>query len=358
MKIPNVVYSLVFLLFFHVSCNDKGDDFNSKVFIWDDIPKKINLRGKKHFFEEVKMPIYLGIKDNYIILGESRRVPVEYPPIHLIDENNINYLFAKGIIGHGPGEISDAWIFDPGWDEQSFWVYSAMGKRFSKFSLSDTFKLAVHQIKQSEEFFMAISMVWSSDSTVMCRMANDKNQFVEFDISGKRINEYGLWKDQLIRNDMNDYMMADLHSGRLSGNPARDVFVLAGAYRDRLEILNDSNKKIITVDGPVNRIPKFKISSGRGQAASVIVDINEPLAYNDVYLTDSHIYALYCGKTEKQLREDSAGSESIFVFNFKGDIQKEYRLDIPINKLVVDENKRKIFGISVDSEPGLIVFNF
>ena len=224
-------------------------------------------------------------------------------------------------MGFGPGEITDSFGLDGGSREGSFWVYSAMGKRFSEFNLNDTLRLSHHQVKQEEGFFMAISLAWSSDSTVMSRLANDRHRFVEFHIdNGTRVGDYGLWTDILARKDLSDYMMAELHQGWLKGNQEKDAYVSAGMFRDRLEILNKNNGEIISVDGPTNFIPKFDIVSSTTQSTAIIVDINEPLAYLDVYITDDNIYGLYSGRTERQLQEGDLHATEIYVFDLEGNI--------------------------------------
>lgn len=343
-------FPLFFCLISFLSCGGP-DDPKVKTFSWESIPETVKLTGKKHYFEQLKMPENLLIKDDLLIVGESGKLPSEFPPIHIIDHKTWDYKISKGVIGFGPGEISDSWILDKGSKKESFWVYSVTEKRFSEFNINDTVSLSHNQIKQEDEFYMAIAMAWASDSTVMCRLANDKNQFVEYHINGTRVGGYGLWGDFLVRKDMNDFMMGDLHQGKFKGNQQKKIYVSAGIFRDRLEILNKNSGKIIMVDGPENFIPKFKIID-----RNVIVDYDEPYAYRDVYISDDHIYGLYCGRNVKQLREGNEDSTEIFVFDLEGNIQYEYKLDHSIRRLAVDEASKRIFGVTTDEDPGIVVF--
>ncbi|MEX2566806.1 MAG: BF3164 family lipoprotein [Cyclobacteriaceae bacterium] len=346
------------MLFFLSFCGEPASTSkNVKSFSKESIPESIALLGKKYYFDQLKMPLNLIIKDRYLIVGESRRIPSEFSPVHVIDHRTMEYKMAKGMIGFGPGEISDAWILDPGSEEETFWVYSAMEKRFSEFNLNDTLALSHNQIKQSGDFFMAVLMTWASDSTVMCRLANDEHQFVEFHIDGTRVREFGLWKDMLVRKDLNDFMMAQLHKGWFKGDLRNNIFVSAGIYRDRLDILNKSSGEILTINGPENKIPEFKIVSGQGQSPGLIVDINEPYAYKDIYIGDKFLYGLYCGRTVKQMREGNETATEIYVFDKQGNIQYEFKLDQSISSLAVDEISRKLFGISTDEDPGIIMFD-
>lgn len=49
---------------------------------------------------------------------------------------------------------------------------------------------------------------------------------------------------------------------------------------------------------------------------------------------------------------------SIFVFDWDGSLKKHFVLDKGILRMVVDENHRKIYGISDDPEYQIIVFSY
>jgi len=246
---------------------------------------------------------------------------------------------------------------DAGSNENTFWVYSSMEKRFSEFNLEDTTSLSSNQIKQEGDFFMAMAMKFSSDSTVMCRMVNDPFRFVEFSLDGQRIKNYGKWKDILVRKDFSDYMMAELHMGYFQGNQGNQTYAYASAYRDRLEILDKKSEQIYLVDGPYNFIPEFTISTSGGNSNGVIVDINEPMAYAAVVVSDDYIYGLYCGRTFREVREASEYATEIYVFDLQGTIICELKLDTSIRALAVNEQAGKLYGITTDEDPGIAVFD-
>jgi hypothetical protein len=356
-KLSNII-KLSFMMFIFTGCSEQIPKIdNLKIFNINEIPKTIKLSGKKHFFEPVKMPDKIYTKNGKLIIGESRRLYAELPPIHIIDAQNMAYLRSLGKVGFGPGEISDVSGIDLGYDENSIWIYSAMEKRFSEFLLDDTTSLSKNQIKQAGDFYMAMAMTWSSDSTVMCRLVNDPHQFAEFHIDGRRLVNYGNWEDILVRKDLTNYMMSDLHFGWFKGSQLNNVYASAGAYRDRIEILNRENGIIIITDGPINYIPKFDIVDNRGSSGKLIVDIGEPLAYLDIVITGNNILGLYTGKTEKQLSEESEIARDIYVFDLEGNIISKIELDISIRALAVDEKSKKIFGITTDEDPGIAVFD-
>jgi len=353
----NVAMLIIILLPLTNCSEDKLKSDNLKSFTEKTIPRTVNLAGNKYFFEAIKVPLKIFIKNNKLIIGESRRIPEDFPPIHILDAKNMEYLRPFGKIGFGPGEVSDVSGIDLGADEKTFWVYSAMEKRFSEFALEDTTSLSKNQIKQEGDFYMAMAMTWSSDSAVMCRMVNDPHQFVEFSIDGKRLANYGKWEDHLVREDLTNYMMSDLHLGWFKGNQLNSVYASAGVYRDRIEILNKEKGKIFITDGPFNYIPKFTIVNSSGSSNKLIVDIAEPLAYLDIAISKKYIFGLYSGKTEKQLRKSSEIANDIYVFDLEGNIKYKFILDISIRGLAVDQESQKIYGITTDEDPGIAVFD-
>ena len=353
----NVAILIIVLLCFTNCSEDKLKSDNLKSFTEKTIPRTVNLAGKKFFFEAIKIPLKIFVKNNKLIIGESRRIPEAYPPIHIVDEKNMEYLRPFGKRGFGPGEVSDVSGIDLGANDNTFWVYSAMSKHFSEFALNDSTSLSKNQIKQEGDFFMAMAMAWSSDSTVMCRMVNDPHQFVEFSIDGRRLANYGKWEDHLVREDLTNYMMSDLHMGWYKGNQLNNIYASAGGYRDRIEILNKENGSIYITDGPFNYIPKFTIVNSSGSSGALIVDITEPLAYLDIAISKNYIFGLYTGKTEKQLRESSEIANDIYVFNLEGNILLKIILDISIRGLAVDEESQKLYGITTDEDPGIAVFD-
>ncbi|WP_235941488.1 BF3164 family lipoprotein [Cyclobacterium roseum] len=353
----NVAILIVILLPLTNCSEDKLKSDNLKSFTEKTIPRTMNLVGNKYFFENIKNPLKIFVKNNKLIIGESRRIPEEYPPIHIIDAKNMKYLRPFGKRGFGPGEVSDVSGIDLGGKENTFWVYSAMSKYFSEFTLDDTTTLSKNQIKQEGDLFMAMAMAWSSDSTVMCRLVNDPHQFVEFSIDGRRLANYGKWQDHLVREDLTNYMMSDLHLGRFKGNQQNNIYASAGFYRDRIEILNKESGSIFITDGPFNYIPEFTIVNSSGSSGKLIVDAAEPSAYYDISISKNYIFGLYSGKTEKQKSESSEIANDIYVFDLEGTIKSKFILNISIRGLTVDEENQKIYGITTDENPGLAVFD-
>ncbi|MBD8489817.1 hypothetical protein IFO69_13750 [Echinicola sp. CAU 1574] len=315
------------------------------------------MKGEKFEFDELLNPKKIVIKNEFLIIGESRRIDEDDFPIHIIDREKMEYFSGKGKIGFGPGEISDAYGIDASGEDSVLWVYSALEKRFSKFNIYDQENLSEYQIKQTESFFMATAMAWSSDSSMVCRMANDSCKFVEFKIDGTRLAGYGLWQDLDVGEELNDFNMGQLNHGWFKGNRVNNIYVNVGYNRDHIEILHKRKGVVYTIDGPRNELPKYHfVSGGKGNSNVLIFEEDNPKAYRDVYIGDQFIYGLYSGHTRKEILKEGKIAKDIFVFSFEGDVIDHYKIDRSLSAFAVDESGGKIYGITTDENPGIAVF--
>ncbi len=165
-QLRHLVVVFVFVVFL-ISCQRDNESVEHyKKFTENGIPKRKDIKSKKLYFPEVITPLKIIIKDDYLVLSESRRISSEKPLLHIIDLKRGEYVQGKGVVGFGPGEIPDVFHLEEGLNPKTFWVASGMGKTFSEFSLDDSSKYANRQIKQEEEFYMASQYSLASDSTL------------------------------------------------------------------------------------------------------------------------------------------------------------------------------------------------
>ncbi|WP_209332988.1 BF3164 family lipoprotein [Lunatimonas salinarum] len=346
--IPGIVFSTWVILL--GACDSFKDNPNEKIFTWNSISSlEKQLTGKKFLIEELKMPDMLLYKNNKLLITESAPGNTF---VHVLDGNNLEYLFATARVGYGPGEIPDAWTIEGGPNSDTFWVYSLEGKLFSEYVLENaTDSRALNQVRQTEDFYLAMGLTWSSDSTFMTFLVRGEDKFVEFNTNGTRLRGYGKWKG-MVEGNFEDHVIADLHQGKLMGDPKAGKFIKASIFRDRLEVLDKKSGQIIGINGPENSIPEFQAVD-----AGAVITSDHPLAYMDAFLGTEYIFGLYSGKTDKEIREQGRGETDLLVFDLLGNVKAVLKLDIPISSFTVDDKGQRIFGVTVDSDPGVAVFN-
>ena len=341
--------NLVFI-FFLFACDVAQKSSHEKSFTWETIPLEKPLSGKKYVIEELKMPGRLLYKENKLVIQDDA---LSDTFLHILDGTTLDYLFPSGAIGFGPGEMPSAWSIESGLDPETFWVHSLEGKLYSEYSLNTgTDPRALRQIKQQDDFFLAMGLTWSTDSTLMTFLLDGAEKFVEFKTDGTRLKGYGSWKG-MVPGDYEDHAIADLHQGKLMGDPEKGIFIKASVFRDRMEILDKHKVILIGVNGPENAIPDFRPSD-----TGVVTSSDHPLAYMDAFLGREHIFGLYSGKTDRDIMELGRGETDLLVFNLSGEIKELLRLDLPISAFTVDESRNIIFGITADRDPGVAVFEF
>jgi len=333
------------------ACDSIKENSNYSTFTWDSISiLEKKLSGKKFVIEEMIMPEMLLYKENKLIATEAAS---EGSLVHILDGDRLKYLFSTGAVGYGPGEMPKAWTIESGLNPNTFWAYSLEGKVFSEYGLENSGdSKAITQVKQTEDFYLAVGLTWSSDSTFMTFLVRGEDKFVEFNTDGTRLKGYGKWKG-LVPGDFEDHVIADLHQGKLMGDPKAGKFIKASILRDHLEILDKKSGQIIEINGPENAIPEFQAVD-----AGAVITSDHPLAYMDAFLGKSYVFGLYSGKTDSEISEQGRGETDLFVFDLSGNVKAFLKLDTPISSFTVDEKGQRIFGITTDREPGVVVFDY
>jgi hypothetical protein len=345
---------IVLSLFAFIRCDSKKpkSPFDFEV---NKLPE-FNLKSEKHYFPEVINPMHVKQKGDYLILLEIYRIPPEKPLVHLMNKNDLSYFSSKGVTGFGPNEISNAELFETGFDDNTFWIYSSRSKRMSEFSLRDINRLSISEFRQPEDMFMIYNMYYTKDTTFLGISASDPHRLIELNQEGKRINAYGTWEKIPGRSDLDDYLLGELNKGWFRVNPDKTIFVKASIFRDRLEIFDYSTKEFVVVDGPRLELPKFEIS-GSGSNSALVFSMDQKYGHRDIAVGRKFIYDLYSGRSQQEIQETGRDCETVYVLTIKGEMVAKFELDKSIWGITVDEDLGKIYGITTDEEPGIAVFD-
>ena len=94
--------------------------------------------------------------------------------------------------------------------------------------------------------------------------------------------------------------------------------------------------------------------SNKGGGFSVVFK-SSVVAYRDLSLSDSRIYALYSGRL---YREKGWYCQYIHAYDWEGNLKEQYQLDVPIIFFCVDESAHRIYGIASQPNPELVQFEF
>src|SRR5690606_5374189 len=331
-------------------CQEKSSDPNELAFSKDDVKEYRITAKKKMEAGNILQPTNILYKDGRIVLTEENVDTL----IHILDAETLNHITSKGVAGYGPGEIPSIWNLDSGSSDSTFWAYSLEGKAFNDYNLYNSDPLSPQQIRQSEDFFLAVGITWASSSSLMTYQASGEDKYVEYDLKGNRIASYGKWKS-MIPGEYPDHVIAEVHQGSIRSSLVNNKIVKASIYRDRIEILDRVDGSIIGINGPLNVIPKFKVLGSSGQEGAVLSD-DFIIAFTDISITDQFIFALYSGRSDRELMESGRGKTEIFVFNYQGKPVALLKTDVPLSTLTIDEAGQMLYAITEEEDPTVAVF--
>ncbi|WP_288368631.1 BF3164 family lipoprotein [uncultured Roseivirga sp.] len=315
-----------------------------------------SLKGKKYTFDVILSPYKIERKNEFLILVENRKVSTEQPLIHILRCGNLEYVASKGVNGLGPYEITDADVFDHGFNDSTFWVNSTMSKKMAEFSLYDLSKLAIREIRLPENMATAFKSHFASDSTFISLATNDSARLIEYNRNGEKIAGYGRWKKVPNQPDLSNYMLQNIYGGWFKKDPYDSLILKALAYVDRIEIFDLRTKSFTIINGPRKEIPPFQIL-GTGASAIAAYSRDIKFGHRDITAGKKYLYDLYGGFSEEEYLQTSKLAETIYVISKKGDVKAKLNLDRSLRTIAVNEELGKLYGITTDENPGIAVFD-
>jgi len=356
---------LIFILVGFISC--RSDNETARVvFLENDLPSPLQLSGVKHDLnlDFVLNPKQVLIKNNTLIIAERKSVKDE--KIHLFDLDTKKYNRSVGKDGLGPGEITMAYpLLDDG-KEGSFWVYDKQQFKFSQFLFADTVKTASHQFKGLEVPYFITAVDWTSENTLIVNLVDGWSKYLEITTGGDTISSFGNWQDMVLDRDLpnglkpEDFeanLIATVHQGVIRGNKSKTKFIKAGSSVDYVDIIDLKHRQIKTIFGPVDEFPELKISKSMGYQMPNYNINTLTSKYLDAFAGEESFFVLYLGKSYRQISEE-IDLNRIFEIDYQGNILNHFHIDYPLMGFTVDEVNRKIYGVTIDEDPGIVEFDY
>lgn len=137
----------------------------------------------------------------------------------------------------------------------------------------------------------------------------------------------------------------------------KDRIAVCHFFTDLIDIYDKNGNLIAELHGPDHFATAFKESSN----AEVIKSIPDPKMYRDAFYspvgTKKSLFVLYNGKYVNE-PEYNLLAQEIFVFDWDGKPQEHYKLSEGISRMVIDEDNRKIYGVSDSPEYHIVEFNY
>lgn len=342
-------YISLLCLFLFFSCGTK-DLKNTASFI--DFPQEKELKGETVQLDTAlfRYPFRIRIEGDKAIVMDLHGTDNYY---HLFQYPGFRYLSSFGKRGDSPDEMLSAenlrsikgaiWTLDANKGELNRFVFSSSGDSL----------LREEVVSLDKSLLRSLDFTFYNDSTFIIPDYSGDNRFCWVHRDGKLIKRSGT-----IPSTNEDALaharpaLAQAWRSFVDYNPRNGVLVAATQLGEVLEIYNLKDSTHVVRVGPCGE-PEFKISGGYGLPTGI-------MGFSDVQVTDRAIYAVFHGRTFKEISQQKEpiidGGRYIYVFSLQGEPLCKYTLDRYIYGIHVDEEKKIITATDVNSDQPVVEF--
>ena len=223
-------------------------------------------------------------------------------------------------------------------------------------SLSGDSLLREEVVSLDKEILRALDFVVYDDSTFIVPDYSGESRFCWVNRKGKLLRKMGE-----IPSANEEALMqarpalAQAWRSFIDYNPRNGVLAAVTQLGEVLEIYNLKDSTHVVRIGPHGE-PKFKVAEGYGIPTGI-------MGFCDVQVADSAIYAVFQGRTFKEIAEASRrgdmtdGGRCIYVFSLMGEPLRKYELDHAIYGITADEWKRSITITDVNEDDPILAYD-
>lgn len=249
--------------------------------------------------------------------------------------------------GSAPGEYSDAENIRID-RHHCLWTLDANRRRLVYFHPgTDT---VPGEIKLSEDLIRPLDFDFYNDST-----------FIIPDYSGQYricfVNRRGeitrrLFSIPTRKPGKADIPLAQAWRSFIDYNPENRLLAVATQLGDVIELYDLKNKKLVKVIYGTGGEPAYDAQDGYAVPNGI-------MGYSDIMVGKDRIYALFWGHTFLDLKRGKVkkeGGHLLRVFDLQGRPVCQYTLDRSLTGFSIDEEKRLLTGLDVNSDQPLVTY--
>jgi len=321
---------------------------------YSDFPNTIQLNSNsidgisKDFFTP-----FIGLKDSLLIFCDTE----SSPHFHIYQLPDFAPIGNFGVEGYGPSDISTPVFWNQmvkKGDTYQLWFFQLDLMRLTKIDiakyLNNSEALPEYEIELPPEIDQAVNIIALNDSIIIGTGYAAKGAFFKYNINAdsfswieypKRDEKANL-QDLLIENDLYE----EYNLGIIRIKPDGSRFVKSNLYRPTLDVYDHACKLLFSLE-------KSTFTPLKLEANTRNMPLYTNLYYSNLFLTDSHIYALHYNCTLSQMGNDECQDVEIHVFDWTGNPICKYLLNDgihPFGSFVVDEANKKIYTINPKDE--------
>lgn len=354
MKALIVFITNLLIIFTLTSCTSKSNISIGNKYI--DFPKVQELKGKTVLLDTALFhySFRVHIMADKAVVMDLHGVDYFF---HAFSYPDFHYQSSFGKRGDSPEEMLSAENFR--WNGKCLWTLDANKSELTKlvFALSGDTLLRKECVKLNKEILRALDFVVYEDSTFIIPDYSGDSRFCIVDSKGKMIRHFGViptTNEAALENSRP--ALAQAWRSFIDYNPRKDVLAAVTQLGEVLEIYNlkDSTQHIVRI-GPHGE-PEFQISGGYGIPTGI-------MGFSDVQVTDNAIYAVFHGRTFKEIAQEARGGKNldggqyIYMFSLNGEPIKKFVLDHYIYGISVNESEGIIIALDVNVDESILQYN-
>lgn len=346
----NAYIYIVLLIGSLISCSGPSRHFPR----YEDFPDEKAIRAQVIHLDTAlfRYPFRVAVKDGIAIVLDLHNADHFF---HAFSYPDWKYMTSFGKRGEAPEEmlLADCFRFI---SKDSIWTLDSNKMRITRWAYSQNMHkiIPVENVELDKRLIRSLDFYPMESGFLVSDYLGDNRQKWT-DRNGKWIHSENQIPTERDYGEASRPALAQAWRSFLDYHPQKKILVMATQLGEVLEIYNLQDNTYHTIYGPHGE-PELKISQSEGMPTGI-------MGFSDVKITDKYIYAVFHGRTFKEIRQSlqkginlEDGGRYIYVFDHEGNPVNKYTLDHAIYGIDVDEDTGTLLATDVNSDNPLIEF--
>ncbi|MDR1897034.1 MAG: TolB-like 6-bladed beta-propeller domain-containing protein [Prevotellaceae bacterium] len=234
-------------------------------------------------------------------------------------------------------------------DEDVFGVYDMMLKQFKEVSVPQKEDAIVtrNNVSLASQPAKAIKTAYNQ----YLGLSFQEGLFILMDEKGEELSTFFEYpyrnKDEkAIKNPIR----AMAYQGIIAANPQKTKCVYASLNGEIIHFYDIRKDRISLIHKIEKQYPAFKPEDNGSGNYSAMASWDNTVGYISIAATDKHVYALYSGKSLKELKEGNSlefVSREVRIFDWTGNRVETYSLDVSCKYIGVSNDEKTLWAIAL-----------
>ncbi|MDR3261953.1 MAG: TolB-like 6-bladed beta-propeller domain-containing protein [Tannerella sp.] len=301
-----------------------------------------------------RYPFRITVRDSIAIVLDLHNAD-HY--LHAFSYPEWKHIVSFGKRGEGPEELLSAETFQVD-ALGSVWVLDANRMQLTRWRISTRERLAerLEEVNLDKSLIRVLDF-YVTETGFLFPDYSGEYRFHRTNRQGKRLQSEGRIPTEKIAKDAFNPALAQAWRSFMDCHPRHDLLAMATQLGEVIELyhLNDTTRTVVR--GPHDE-PEFRVIEGEGIPTGI-------MGFSDIQITDNHIYAVFHGRTFKEIQiayqkgeKPESGGRYIYVFDLNGNPVRKYTLDRAIYGIDVNEQARTILATDVNSDEPIVQIKF